>query len=323
MAKGIVQFWNMIVITLLASMSACTTERKSFFPRSNHRWYTELFTQISENLNNKHETRRIFNEFQFQFYQEINRIAESVKPLKADLSRNPNIKNGVRSQNKVKALATEAYGDGSDLMSREKKVIICGAKGKVVNENNTKTIKILALGEVMHPSAGAIVAGYASVQENGFVDFDIKINDNYRSKSKGSMDEFVVSKIVSNKILLNEKKIAIASSSIYILSLGLDFVKFTVYHLIVGISIKSHAVYSQSIIDMEVYIASKTDGLESHEGVFASTNECSFSTACVTKHYGFLKVDHNRAKRIQNTLGKSVVIPNATKSLVQANFKGN
>ncbi len=308
-------------LALILMSAVLLNARMPSFTKNRNNWYAQLFMLINSNLDDNNETQMVFNNFQSQFNREIVSIAEGGKPLKEDSVHKPNIKTTAKSKLQTKVLATEAYGDGSDLMSRDKKVIICGAKGKVVDEKSVKTLKILALSEVMHPSAGAIVAGYASVQENGFFDFDIKINDNYRNRSTGSNGEFVVSRIVSNKILLNEQKFAIGSSSIYILSLGLDFIKFTVYHLIVGIAIKSHAVYSQSIIDMQVYIASRKDGIESHEGAFASTNECSFSSACVTKHYGFLRVNHNRAKRIQNMLGKSMIANNSTDSLASASFK--
>lgn len=321
MTISVIQFSIVIAVALLPRPSVLLGPSKASIPEGNHKWYSNLFTQISKHLNKKQETINIFRKFQFEFSREINSIAQSIKPSMSDVKLDPKISTGAQSNNENQELATKAYGDGSDLISRDKKTIICGARGKVVQENGLKAIRIIALAEVMHLGAGSIVAGYATVQQNGIFNFDIKVSDNYLKRSMGSQGEFVVSKIISNKMLLNEKKIAIASSSIYILSLGVDFVKFTVYHLVVGISIKSDAIYSQSIIDMQVYISSATDGLESHEGVFASTNDCSFGAACITKHYGFLKVGHNRDKRIQKTLGKSIITLNGEQTLAETFFE--
>lgn len=252
--------------------------------------YLPFFNMIAKSLNDA-ESKRVFSELQRSFFEKFAIYASAVTE-QVDLSDDDDfiaasafasLTNGVSK--------TTAVGNENNLESDDKKVVICGAKANVKNTLNDNEIRSVTVAEVIQANMGALTSSYATLKADGTYNFDVKINDQYLTFSTSASGEFVVSKILSKKLLLNKSKTAIGTTNIYMLFIGFDKIQFNVYNMIVGTSVKAKHIFSKSMIDIQTYIVNNNGKLDINEGVFGSYNKCTFDSPCTSKHFGFLKVN--------------------------------
>ena len=282
--------------------------------------YMPFFKMIADSLNDS-ESKKIFEELQKNFMAKFSVYASAVtEKVAADDSDDfiaasafASLTNGVAK--------TTAVGNENSLESDDKRVVICGAKANVKNTPNNKEIRSITVAEVIQASMGALTSSYATLTPEGIYNFNVKINDQYLTYTTSASGEFVVSKINSKKVLLNKSKTAIGTSNIFMLFLGFDRIQFNVYNMIVGTSIKDSHIFSKSIIDIQTYIINKQGKLDINEGIFGSYNKCTFDSPCISKHFGFLKINKKNLETKQITDATATVDNKQKTSNTGANYK--
>jgi hypothetical protein len=282
--------------------------------------YMPFFNMIASSLSD-HESKEVFQNLQRNFFAKFSVYAKAVTAQVDSEERDDYIAASAFASLTNGIAKTTAVGNENSLESDEKKVVICGAKAKVKNTANEQEVRSVTVAEVIQANMGALTSSYATLKKDGTYNFDVKINDQYLTYTTTPSGEFVVSKIVSRKLLLNKTKTAIGTTNVYMLLIGFDRIQFNVYNMVVGTSIKAKQVLSKSMIDIQTYIVNKNGKLDINEGVFGSYNRCSFHSPCTSKHFGFLKINKKDLKSEQLTNSSASVDLNKKTQGSRAEYK--
>jgi hypothetical protein len=289
-----------------SSKNKKSKENKENTGKKGSNWYTGYFKEIADEIKMDYEAQKYLKMLQYEFLKKFQEKITNITSLKKNTGSGEDIEVSAFSSLIGDEAQTGAFGDNNSFDTNEKKAIICGARGKIVNLNGVEEIKMVTVGEIVDFNIGALIVGYTSFKQDGTFDLNIKINDNYRTSNFNSKSEFITSKIVSRKVVLNKLKMSIGTSNIYLLTIGKDFVKFTIYNLLVGASLKKNKANSRSLVNIRVFTVDENLKVESVEAVFISSNLCEFTKECVSTHDGYMKVYADKMRSQQHTKAAAI-----------------
>lgn len=169
----------------------------------------------------------------------------------------------------------------SNLLQRDiTKILIAGAKGKTAPNNNTrKQISTLSLSETVEMQNSGIAAAFASLDENGKYNLDLKISENGENIFINSKGQLEVSSSQSQRFDVQHKKTVLGASKNFRLFIGLDYIHLQSNFLISGASVVGKTVKSRSTITVQNYLAFCEEGLKMKRtfGHFSSENYTDFA----------------------------------------------
>jgi hypothetical protein len=292
---------------MVISLSACELDFRNFniFTKQSgnnkNNQYLGYFKEIADEIKDDREAGKVLKSLQDEFSRKFNEKISTINSLKQNTASDESIEASAFSSLTTNEAETGAFGDNNDFDSNDKKAIICGARGKIINLEGVQEIKMVTVGEIVEFDTGSLLVGYTTFRQDGTFDLSIKVNDNYRTKNFNSKGEFINAKIISRKLILNKKKMSIGTSNIYILTIGKDFIKYTIYNLVIGASIKNKEALSRSIVNIRVFTVDSSLKVETVEAVFISSNVCHFDKDCISSHNGYMKVDAENLQSQQMT----------------------
>ncbi len=239
----------------------------------------------------------------------FHRVFHKYSHLITALSKNLNLASEISAQAKTFKLnkAMGAHTHGSTLGKR-KKILICGAKGKVRKVGVKKAISTFALSEIVENYQNGISAAFASVDHNGRYSIDAKINEEVDNSKMNSNGELEISRSLSRKYLVHRKKISVGKTKIFRLLIGKDYVRLIVNYMLSGAAVRGKKVFSKSSITIKNYLSSALQ-IGGHRlpkitvkhtiGIFSSENQTDQNKS-ISQHKGYLMVQKDDSLKVKN-----------------------
>lgn len=282
-----------LVATALSADGKNTTTPKlnpTFSSSARYKGYVASFNNIAQNLADDTEAQTAIKELARRFlFKFSDKVTELSSKSSGNISADQLTASAFASLGSTE-LETEASGS-NDGTNTGGKIVISGAKGKVQYTGTQKNaILTMAVSETLETTAVAAVIAYATLRTDGSFNVDVKINDYYQQARQNANGEFIDSLLLSKKFTFNQNQTVFGVSRIYLLTVGENYLRITVYTLLSGAAIKQQTVLSKAIVRIKTYTVNVGGPCTINDGVFLSENICGFVGTCASTYYGWLKV---------------------------------
>lgn len=260
--------------------------------------YNSFFSSIRAVMEDSDDDKKIFNDFEQQFYSVYSSQKSNINSSALDIDVLSEIDTVVNAYKADKVNGTFAYGTEEN--DKFVKILISGAKG---TKTTAKQLSTLSMSEIVEPNQTANAMAYAAkISDTDYI-IDAKVDDADDYPSINEKGQYIVSKSLGNRYIIDSLKSSLAVNKMYRLALGKDYIKFEINLLMAGAAVKSDSVISKSSIKVMVYVMSTSDKkVRTNIGLFTSDNRTT-AAASVSTHFGYLRIMSSNVNGAQTTGG--------------------